>query len=108
MEKIYIRFCLDTENKADYRKGCSNWSGCSRKSASALAAVLPVLTTKCGILKDLVSQSQKLLCTKLVYKSKLSGKMLMRTEKSSQHFLKCPTGHNALRKSGIWLVSTSG
>lgn len=31
-----------------------------------------VLITKRGILKDLVSQSQKLLCTKLVYKSKLS------------------------------------
>lgn len=67
-----------------------------------------VLITKRGILKDLVSQSQKLLCTKLVYKSKLSQKMIMRTERSSEHFLKCTTGHNALSKSGIWLVSTSG
>lgn len=52
-KKIYVRLYLDTENKADYRKGCSSWSGCSRKSACALIIVLIVLTTKLGLLKML-------------------------------------------------------
>ena len=88
VEKIYIRLHLDTENQADYRKGCS------RKSACALITVhiAHVLATKLGILKGLVSQSQRLLWTKLVLRVNLSRKTWMTIEESLEHFPRCLNG----------------